>query len=220
MSWFDEQIKTRIKNDQDSFENAFIHLSSVVMGQSVLAAALKGEREKAQNAIEEILRFYHVKKTELPASITELEDILEYLMRPSGIMRRNVELTGDWYKNGIGPLLGHTVDGDVIALIPDAVSGYRFMDYASGKTIKVNEKNKDRILPEAICFYKPLPLQSIGIKDLIKYILGTLSRYDFLMIAAATLAVTLLGMIMPEVNATVFSQVIPSNNTALVLPMA
>ena len=103
MSWFDEQIKTRMQNDQDSFENAFVHLSSVVMGQSVLAAALKGEREKAQNAIEEILRFYHVRKVELPASVTELEDILEYLMRPSGIMRRNVELTGEWYKNGIGP---------------------------------------------------------------------------------------------------------------------
>ena len=55
MSWFDEQIKTRIQNDQESFDNAFLRLSSVVMGQSVLAAALKGEREKAQNAIEEIL---------------------------------------------------------------------------------------------------------------------------------------------------------------------
>ena len=81
MSWFDEQIKTRMHNDQDSFENAFVHLSSVVMGKGVLAAALKGERERAQNAIEEILRFYHVRKAELPASVTEVEDILEYLMK-------------------------------------------------------------------------------------------------------------------------------------------
>jgi len=219
MSWFDEQIKTRIQNDQESFDNAFLRLSSVVMGQSVLAAALKGEREKAQNAIEEILRFYHVKKTELPASVTELEDILEFLMRPSGIMRRSVELTGDWYKNGIGPLLGHTVEGDVIALIPDAVSGYRFMDYETGKAVKVTEKNKDRIRPEAICFYKPLPLASIGVKELVRYILGTLSKYDFLMLAAAILAVTLLGMFLPEVNSIVFSQVIPSGNAGLVLPM-
>ena len=220
MSWFDEQIKTRMQNDQDSFENAFVHLSSVVMGKSVLAAAIQGEREKAQNAIEEILKFYHVKKQELPASVTELEDILEYLMRPSGIMRRSVALTGDWYRNGVGPLLGHTAEGDVIALIPDAVSGYRFMDYQSGKVVKVTEKNKDRIMPEAICFYKPLPLEPIGIRELIRYILGTLSKYDFLMIAAATLAVTLLGMFMPEVNAIVFSQVIPSGNAGLVLPMA
>ncbi|MBE5798106.1 MAG: NHLP bacteriocin export ABC transporter permease/ATPase subunit [Clostridiales bacterium] len=220
MSWFDEQIKTRMQNDQESLENAYLRLSSVVMGRSVLAAALKGEREKAQNAIEEILRFYHVKKAELPSSVTELEDILEYLMRPSGIMRRNVELTGDWYRNGIGPLLGHTAAGDVIALIPDAVSGYRFTDYETGKTVKVTAKNKDTILPEAICFYKPLPLRAIGVKELMQYILGTLSGVDFLMVAAATLAVTLLGMILPEVNAIVFSQLIPSGKASLVLPMA
>ena len=80
MSWFDEQIKTRIRKDQESLESAFVHLSSVVMGESVVRAALKNEREKAQNAIEEILRFYHVKQTELPVSITEVEDILEYLL--------------------------------------------------------------------------------------------------------------------------------------------
>ena len=220
MGWFDEQIKTRKQNDQESFENACIHLSSVVMGKTVLASALRSEREKAQSAIEEILRFYRIKKTELPETVTELEEILEYLMRPSGIMRRSVQLTGDWYKNGIGPLLGSTQKGNVVALIPDAMAGYRFTDYETGKIVKVTEQNKDCIMPEAICFYKPLPLRAIGMNDLIEYILSTLTGYDFLMIAAATLAVTLLGMFMPEVNAIVFSQVIPSGNSALVLPMA
>ena len=220
MSWFDEQIKTRIRKDQESLESAFVHLSSVVMGESVVRAALKNEREKAQNAIEEILRFYHVKQTELPVSITEVEDILEYLLRPSGVMRRRVELKEDWYKNGIGALLAQTADGDVIALIPDGVSGYRFIDYETGKSVKVTEKNKDRIQPEAICFYKPLPLQSIGVGELLKYILGTLSKFDFLMFAAATLAISLLGMLMPRINNTVFSQLIPSGNASLILPMA
>ena len=220
MSWFDEQIKTRIRNDQESLENSFAHLSSVVMGKSVLNAALKSERDKAQNAIEEILRFYHVPKSELPASITEVDDILEYLLRPSGVMRRKVELTDDWYKNGIGALLGQTTGGDVIALIPDGLSGYRFTDYQSGKTIKVTEKNKEQILPEAMCFYKPLPLKSIGIKELIQYILGTLSKFDFLLVALATLSVSLLGMFMPTINNLMFSQVIPSGNVSLVLPLA
>ena len=163
MGWFDEQIKTRVNNDKENFENAFINLSSVVMGRSVLAAAMQNDRQKAQNAIEEILKFYHVKKTELPETITDLEEILEYLLRPSGIMRRSVSLTGDWYKDGIGALLGHTVDGEVIALIPDAFSGYQFYDYKQGKNVKVTARNKDQIAEEAICFYKPLPLKKLGI---------------------------------------------------------
>ena len=220
MGWFDEQIKTRINNDRENFENSFINLSSVVMGRSVLAAAMQNDRQKAQNAIEEILKFYHVKKTELPETITELEDILEYLLRPSGIMRRSVSLTGDWYKDGIGALLGHTVDGEVIALIPDAFSGHQFYDYKQGKNVKVTAQNRDRIAEEAICFYKPLPLRPITMMDLIRYIMETLAKSDYVMLVLATLAVTLLGMFTPMVNNIVFSQVIPSGKTGLILPIA
>lgn len=220
MGWFDEQIKTRISNDRETFENSFITLSSVVMGRSVLAAAMQDDRSKAQNAIEEILTFYHVKKTELPDTVTELEDILEYLLRPSGIMRRTVQLSGEWYKDGIGALLGSTADGDIIALIPSAGSGYQYFDHQTGKIVKVTAQNKDQLQPEAICFYKPLPLRAIGIRDLIAYILGTLSKSDYIMIILATLAVSLLGMIMPAVNALVFSQVVPSGNKGLIIPIA
>ena len=220
MSWFDEQIKTRIKNDQEGLESSFIQLSSVVMGKAVLNTSLKSEREKAKNAIEDILSFYHVPKAEVPASMTEVEDILEFLLRPSGVMRRKVTLTGDWYTNGIGALLAQNADGDMIALIPDGLSGYRFIDYETGKTVKVTEKNKDQIQPEAMCFYKPLPLKAIGIKDLIIYIVGTLSKFDFILMALATLAVSLLGMFMPQINNTLFADVIPSGNAALIIPLA
>ena len=220
MSWFDEQIKTRIKNDQEGLESSFIQLSSVVMGKAVLNTSLKSEREKAKNAIEDILSFYHVPKAEDPASMTEVEDILEFLLRPSGVMRRKVTLNGDWYTNGIGALLAQNAAGDMIALIPDGLSGYRFIDYETGKTVKVTEKNKDQIQPEAMCFYKPLPLKAIGIKDLIIYIVGTLSKFDFILMALATLAVSLLGMFMPQINNTLFADVIPSGNAALIIPPA
>ena len=220
MSWFDEQIKTRIRNDQDSLENSFVHLSSVVMGKSVLNAAMKSEREKVQNAIGDILRFYHVPAVEVPASMTDVEEILEFLLRPSGVMRRKVTLSGDWYRSGIGALLAQNANGDMIALIPDGVAGYRFIDYETGKTVKVTEKNKDQIQPEAMCFYKPLPLKSIGIKELLVYIVGTLSKMDFILMALATFAVSLLGMFMPQINNTLFSEVIPSGNASLIIPLA
>ncbi len=220
MGWFSNQIKTRISNDRENFENSFLNLSSVVMGRSVLAAAMKDDRQKAQDAIEDILTYYHVKKTELPDSVTEIEDILEYLLRPSGIMRRVVNLTGEWYKDGIGALLGHTKDGDIIALIPDGLSGYAYFDHKTGQKVRISAQNKGNIEPEAYCFYKPLPLRSIGVKDLIVYIAETLSRADYVMLIAATLAVSLIGMFMPTVNSLVFSQVIPSGDTGLILPIA
>ncbi len=220
MGWFNEQIKTRLHNDRDNFENSFVNLSSVVMGKSVLAAAVNSDRQKAQNAIEEILKYYHVKKTDLPDTVTELEDILEHYLRPSGIMRRSVSLTGEWYREAIGALLGYTTDGDVVALLPDALTGYEYMDYKTGKKVKITDKNRDQIAAEAICFYRPLPVKSIGVKDLLIYILGTLSKSDYLMVVLSTLAVTLMSMFTPYVNSLVFGQVVPSGNMNLIIPIA
>ncbi len=220
MGWFDEQIKSRIKNNKDSFKNSFLNLSSVVLGESVIASAFEDEREKAQNAIDEILKFYHVKQTELPDNITNLNDILEYLLRPSGIMRRSVKLNDEWYKKGTGALLGQTIDGDVIALIPLGFSGYNYFDYKSGKYIKINKNNCKNICEEAICFYKPLPANELNIKDLLVYILQSFSKIDYLLILSVTLFSSLLGLFTPYINKIVFGQVIPSGAINLLIPLS
>lgn len=41
----------------------------------------------AQNAVEEILKFYHVPLREVPESVRNLEERLEYLLRPGGSVR-------------------------------------------------------------------------------------------------------------------------------------
>lgn len=46
MGWFDEQIRTRKQNDEKVFSDAFIGLSSVVMGKKA-AAFTRNERERA-----------------------------------------------------------------------------------------------------------------------------------------------------------------------------
>ena len=75
MGWFDEQIRNRRKADSEAFEEAFIDIAGAIMGRK-LGAALKNDRIQTQNAIEEILKFYHVKARQLPDSITDQEDVL------------------------------------------------------------------------------------------------------------------------------------------------
>lgn len=218
--WFDEQIRTRIKNDEESFEDAFAQLSSVVMGQSVISAALKTDRLKTKNAIEEILRFYKVKPVELPEEIADVNDQLEYLLRPTGIMRRVVKLQGAWWRDAIGPMLGQTAKGDTVALIPVGASGYEFFDYETGQKVRLSGKTKNMIREEAFCFYKPFPLKELGLKDLVEYIIHTLSRADILLFALASLGVSLLGLFSPYITKLVFDRVVPSGETGLLLPVA
>ena len=215
MGWFDEQIRQRIQHDDDSFADAFASMAGIVMGEKI-SRALNDDRIKAKNAIEEILKYYHIKPTELPDGISDMNDQLEYLMRPSGIMRRTVNLEGAWYKDSIGALLGiRKDDGTPVALLPHGFSGYRFFDVQTGKWVRLNKTTATLIDDEAICFYKPLPLKEIGIRDLLVYIVQCMSTADFVLVGAATLAVSLLGLLIPKLQNLIYGPVIESTSLQL-----
>lgn len=85
------------------------------------------------------------------------------------------------------------------------------------KQVKINGKNQELFEEEAIAFYKPLPLKALGISDLMRYILGTLSPADFVMTGASALAVALIGMLSPKLNNLLFSRVIEDGSTQVLL---
>lgn len=220
MGWFDEQIKQRMRNDDDAFAAAFAEMASVVTGRNHFDEALLNDTRRTADAVQEILDFYRVPRQELPDTLKGLNDILEYLLRPSGVMRRTVELSGAWYRDGYGPLLVCDEAGSVTALIPTGLSGYSFYDAAQSGRVRVNKKNAARFQGEAICFYKPFPLKSMSKRDLLLYILRALSRADYLFFAAAALGVSLIGLISAYVNNQIFSTVVNSSSHALLISAA
>ena len=217
MGWFDEQIKQRKKNDEDLFSEAFVGIADAVLGTK-MSAAFTNDEAKAQGAIEEILKYYHVKPREVPDSIKGLNDRLEYLLRPNGIMRRNVNLEKGWYKDAIGAVLGtRKDDGSVVAFIPKGLSGYVYFDVTTGKWIKLNKKNESLFDDEGICFYKPFPLAKLTLASLMKYIIETLSTADLVLIALATLATTAIGLLGPKLNNLLMGTVVNSKDYQLLI---
>lgn len=215
MGWFDEQIRLRKQNDNEMFEDAFVNIAGAVMGSRV-SAALNDSRHTARNAMEEILKYYHVKSREIPDRIKDMNEQLEFLLRPNGIMRRTVKLTDGWYRDADGAMLGvRKSDGAVIAFLPAGISGYSYLDAASGKRVKFDRKNQDLFEEEAIAFYKPFPLKKMGLPDLVRYMLQALSAMDFIMIFMAVCVVTLMGMFAPKLNHILFSEVISSGSMRL-----
>ena len=220
MGWFNEQIKERKISDNNAFEASFDNITASVLGKK-MSSALNDSRIITKNAIDAILKFYHVPSREVPEELEDMNEQLEYLMRPYGIMRRSVILESGWYKDAIGAMLGIRKDnGTVVALIPSGFSGYEYFDLESGKYIKVKKSNEDLFEDEAIAFYKPFPLKSITIKDLIVYIAQVLSVSDYVAIALATLAVSLLGMLTPKINNILFSVVVTSGSVRLLIGIA
>ena len=212
MGWFDEQIKDRIRADNEAFEDSFVKAAGIVMG-SRLSAAMNDQRQAATDAIGEILKCFHIKPREVPDNVTDINETLEYLMRPHGIMRRNVSLERGWYRDATGPMLGTLKDGgNVVALIPVGMSGYLIIDPKSGNRMKANRKNEALLDHEAVAFYKPFPSKKIGVSGLLGYIARNITSADIAWIVAATLAVTLIGFFLPKLNDLLFSDVIVSGS--------
>ena len=199
------------------FSEAFVGIADAVLG-SKMSAAFSTDEAKAQGAIEEILKFYKVKPREIPDTVKGLNDRLEFLLRPHGIMRRNVNLDKGWYKDGIGAVLGtRKDDGSVVAFIPKGLSGYVYFDAATGKWVRLNKKTEALFEDEGICFYKPFPLKKLTIATLMRYIVDTLSTADFILVILATLAVSAIGLLSPKLNNLLMGTVVESENIRLLI---
>ena len=220
MSWFDEQIRQRNKSDQSQFEDAIFAMASVVWGRS-RASAFADRQTLTKAAMDEIVKYFHFKPRDIPDSVTDPEDQLEYCMRPFGIMHRNVRLTGNWYKDAYGPMLARRTDNDTwVALLPGAVQGYTYLDQESGKAIRIDRGNVKLFKPDAICFYKPLPQKAIGIPQLIMYMKDCFSLSDLLHLVIVTLVLTMAGMLLPHITYLLTSLVYRSGSIPLLFHTA
>jgi NHLM bacteriocin system ABC transporter ATP-binding protein len=217
---FSQQIKKRIENDRNSFWTSFYDLSSIVSNGIKRAKGTDNSKMVSKEAVEQILNYYGAKIVKLPENITDENEQLEYLLKPTGIMRRRIELKDKWWKQTTGPLLGCTVNGSVVALMPRLLSGYSYFDPDTGKTIIINNKTAKFIQTEGFCFYNPLPAKKLNILDLLLYMKKSVLKSDVIYILGSSLLVTLLGMLLPFINKQIFNNIIPSGTKSDIFPMA
>ena len=220
MGWFDEQIRQRKLSDQEIFEDSLFRMASSVLGKQ-RAGLLDDERIVAKAAIDEILKYYHYKPAEVPEEIRDLDEQLEYCLRPHGLMRRSVKLEQGWYRDAFGPMLAfRKEDGMAVALLPKPFLGYTFRDPVSGEKTDLNRKTAAQFEADAICFYRPLPLKKLGIPDLIKYLTDCLSTGDIVSLIVLTLVATMIGMLMTNITRALTGFVLDSRNLSLLMGTA
>ncbi len=219
-SWFEEQIELRKQNDIEAFEDSCLKIAGSVMGQS-LSAALQNEREQATDAIGSILKYYHVKVREVPERLQSIEEVLEYLLRPYGIMTRQVILRSGWRNDASGAMLTTFAgDGKPVALIPAGANGYRYADPATGRMIKVTSASEKLFEGEAFAFYKAFPTTAMTMKNLYGYIFANLDSggvygyFGFALIAAGV------GMLIPWINRMLFSDIVAMGSVSALAAIA
>lgn len=211
MGFIDDQIKERRERDDHLVEDSYAHVAGAVLGNHW--ENHESKRKTAARAVDQILRYYHRRPIKVPDDVDGQEERLDYRLRPHGIMRRQVRLTQGWYKESYGPILGCLKEsGRFVALMPGMFGGYYWDDYDTGIRTKVNWRNVGLFEEDAYCFYEPLPQRSIGIPDLLLYMKRRVSLGDAMVVVCASLAVTLVGMLLPQATKALTGMVLQSGS--------
>lgn len=157
-----------------------------------------------------ILRFFSIDMPYVQEEIAA-DDKMEYILNLSNVMSRNIILKDEWWKNDSMPIICVTKsDRKERALIPGRFGGLYYFDKVTGKRIKVNARNAKEFADEAVCFYAPFPENGMTAMDFFLHIFKTLPFADYAVLILTVCIVTLLGLVLPEVNSYIFNFVIPS----------
>ena len=183
-----------------------------------------GKREVPQNdesALRQVLEALGITDYELEDyDLHSPEEQLTGILRPRGIMMRDINLRGEWWRECVGPLLGYAKDGRLVALTPTRTGlGYQYREQ-DGTIRQVGKREMAHELkPTAITFTKALPLRALTMKDLIKFTWSVVSGPNALLLVVCALVVVLLGMFTPMVNKLIFDTVIPTGDASDLLPI-
>ncbi|MBR3740553.1 MAG: ATP-binding cassette domain-containing protein [Clostridia bacterium] len=214
MGWFDEQIEFRKKHERELLSDSFEGIARSITGRKIRSSLQ--DQEDVSDAISGLLKFFGLKEREVPAHIRGLRDRLDYLLSPTGILYREVILNKGWHADAMGPMITSLrEEGTIIAILPSEMGGYEYTDPRTGIRIRINAKEEKKISHEALCFYRPLPMRELKLKDLLRYMMSCLTARDAASFGASALAVTLVGMLMPKLNQILMETVVQSGSMQL-----
>ena len=207
MGWFDDQIEYRKQHERELLDDSYENIARAVTGRKI--GRTFREETNVSDAVSALMRYLNVPEKEVPPRIKGLQDRLDFLLSSSGVLYREVLLKKGWHADAVGPMIGTLKgDGGVVAILPGEFGGYEYTDPRTGKRVRVTAGQEARIEEEALCFYRPLPERELKLRDLFRYMMSCLTAWDLAGFGVATLAVTLVGMLMPKLNQILMGSVV------------
>ena len=219
MSWLESQIDVRTRLDKQALERAYASLATSVTDPHERPRLLSNELEQVDGAIKTVLRYNGVESGEVPDDVDDLDERIEYLCRPSGIMRRKVRLDDNWQKKASGAYLGKLDSGETIAILPSKIRGYHYYEPGTKRKVRITDEVAQHIEAEATYFYRPLPPRKLTTRDLVQYCFSIFDLSDYVVVFLAALFATLIGLLPAWANQIAFGVVVPSGQSSLILPI-
>ena len=217
---FKEQIEKRLEQENLLLNEAVDKFVDDVGLQSRSKKKISSDNHAIKSVLE-ALGITGGNELDEEDSFMTKEELLTRILNPRGIMYRQVELTGEWWKSSVGPMLGFDKEGGWVALVPlDMKVGYTYIN-KQGEKVEVNKKRmKEELQAQAICFFPALPMRKINVRDLLVFMTKGFVKRDIVRLMLISLFISILGMLVPYVNKQIFDTVIPNGTKTDIIPVA
>ncbi|MGC9377360.1 NHLP bacteriocin export ABC transporter permease/ATPase subunit [Streptomyces sp. MH13] len=143
-------------------------------------------------------------------------DPVERVAVASRVRTRTVRLDGRWWRDDVGPLVGHrALSGAPVALLWRR-GGYVAVHPATGRETPVEKANAEEFEPRAVMFYRPLPERRLSPLRLLRFCMrGT--RGDLTGLLLAGLVTVGIGALVPIATGKVLGEYVPKAQTGLIV---
>ncbi|MFF7640539.1 NHLP bacteriocin export ABC transporter permease/ATPase subunit [Streptomyces canus] len=143
-------------------------------------------------------------------------DPVERIALASRVRIRSVRLDGSWWRDNIGPLVGHrALSGAPVALLWRR-GGYVAVHPATGRETPIEKDNAEEFEPRAVMFYRPLPDRRLSPLGLLRFSMrGTGGDVTNLLLSG--LVTVAIGALVPIATGKVLGEFVPKAQTALIV---
>jgi ATP-binding cassette subfamily C protein len=212
------RLQRKLASDQQALDQAFAEL--VNQFEPTLAArSVDADAEDALFGAAKIVgEAAGIEMRRPPKSAARQPgDRLAAIASASRVRMRRVALRGRWWRTESVPMLASLVAGDApVALVPAQRRGYLLVNPQDGERTAVTAEIADTLAPFAHVFYRPLPEEQLGPRDVLRFALRQVRR-EMTTVILAGAAVGILALLTPIVTGTLFDTVIPSAQRSQVL---
>ncbi|RPF38792.1 NHLP bacteriocin export ABC transporter permease/ATPase subunit [Streptomyces sp. TLI_185] len=142
-------------------------------------------------------------------------DPVELVAIASRVRTRAVRLDGRWWRDNVGPLVGHrALSGAPVALLWRR-GGYVAVHPATGRETPIEKDNAEEFEPRAVMFYRPLPERTLSPLRLLRFSMrGTGSDLTNLLLSG--LVTVAIGALVPIATGKVLGEFVPKAQTGLI----
>ncbi|WP_411147790.1 NHLP bacteriocin export ABC transporter permease/ATPase subunit [Streptomyces sp. A30] len=143
-------------------------------------------------------------------------DPVERIALASRVRTRSVRLDGRWWRDNVGPLVGHRALSSAPVALLWRRGGYVSVHPATGRETPIEKANAEEFEPRAVMFYRPLPDRPLTPLGLLRFSMrGTGGDLTNLVISG--LVTVAIGALVPIATGKVLGEFVPKAQTHLIV---